>query len=240
LGLNAEFWGCSRGAKHAIEMENTNQMKMTTLWGVMLSAVGVASFTTGCSSDSDPTSSGASGAGGGGAVSAAAGVGGGRPAQGNLTLVVQPATGATCPVPGRTYVIGNPNGPNIVSPGDRLIDGEHDASIACSVLGSGSYTFSGNIRGITGQGDQVAVKMTNGSVSGDTGNVTLTVNTPQLAGNFASTEAGCTVSVIGDNIKPGALWASVNCPTISDPSVPGAACSVGSTSTFVLENCDGS
>jgi len=137
-------------------------------------------------------------------------------------------------------VLGDPRGPNTVSPGDRLVDGEQGASITCSVRGAGSsYTFSGAIRGATGQGDLVDLEMTDGSITGQTGSVTLSVNTPQLASRFTSTAGGCTVTVIGDNVKSGSVWASVACSAITDPSTPGVTCSVGSVSTFVFENCDG-
>ena len=214
-------------------------MTKTMFWGVLFLAAGAGAFTTGCSSDADPASSGASGAGGGLATSGAGGDKHHVPAQSNLTLSVQPATGAGCPVAGQTYVLGNPKGPNAVSPGDRLIDGEQGATISCSVRGTGPFTFSGAIRGTTGQGDLVDVKMTDGSITGESGSVTLSVGTPQLASRFTSTAGGCTVTVIGQNIKPGSVWASVTCPTITDPSTPGLTCSVGPVSTFVFENCDG-
>lgn len=166
-----------------------------------------------------------------------------RPAQGNLTLSLQPPTmgTGTCPVPGRTYVIGNPNGPNSNNAGDRIIDG-HGATIKCSVQGNGTFTFSGTIKGTTGTtpSDQVTLTMTNGTINSTTGTVTASVNVTQLAGNFSSPAGGCMVSVVGDNVKPGSLWATVMCPTISDPSAPGKSCSVGPITTFVLENCDGS
>src|SRR6188768_1673158 len=50
------------------------------------------------------------------------------PARGNVTLRVQPSnvTPPSCPVSGKTYVVGDPRGPspNANTPGDRLIDGE--------------------------------------------------------------------------------------------------------------------
>jgi len=137
-------------------------------------------------------------------------------------------------------VLGDPKGPTNLSPGDRLIDGEQGASISCSVLGTGPYTFSGAIRATTAQGELVDLEMTDGSITGETGSVTLSVATPQLASRFRSTAGGCAVTVLGENIKPGSVWASVACPTITDPSTPGATCSVGPVSTFVFENCDGS
>src|SRR6187551_2268097 len=76
-----------------------------------------------------------------------------RPPQGNLTLSIQkPATG-TCPVPGKTYIVGNPKGPSSGSAGDRLVDGQNGASIKCSVKGSGPLTFSGSIKGTSSEKD---------------------------------------------------------------------------------------
>ena len=172
-----------------------------------------------------------------------------RPAQGNLTLSIQPPTGTgNCPVPGTTYVIGNPKGPNNVPPspsaGDRLIDGEHGATIKCSVQGSSTFTFSGTIKGITNTtpSSKVSFQILSGSVNMDqmTGTATVAVNTNELAGNFTSPTGDCKVSVVGPNVKGGSIWASITCPNISDPTSPGKACKVGDTTTFVLENCEGS
>jgi len=167
-----------------------------------------------------------------------------RPPQGNTTLSIQvAATGpSNCPVPGKTYIVGNPKGPNSSDAGDRLIDGEHGATIKCSVHGNGPFTFSGTIKGLSSESDKVTLTMTNGVVNADklTGSVTVAVNTPQLAGNFTSAEGACTVGVIGGNVKPGSLWATLSCPVITEPTTS-KTCGVGMpTTTFVLENCDGS
>jgi hypothetical protein len=167
-----------------------------------------------------------------------------RPAQGSLTLSIQPPVGAgNCPVPGTTYVIGNPKGPNSGFAGDSLIDGEHGATIKCAVNGSSTFTFSGTIKGITNTtpSSKVAFQVSNGVINMDrlTGTATVAVNTNELAGNFASPAGACTVGVVQDAVKAGSLWATVTCPSISDPTSPGKACSVGSITTFVLENCDG-
>ena len=172
-----------------------------------------------------------------------------RPAQGNLNLSIQPANTGSCPVPGKTYVIAAP--PNykaptssgvVITPGDRLIDGEHDATIKCSVHGSGSFTFSGTIKGLTKESERVTFTITNGVINTDkmTGTATIAVNTTQLPANYTSPVGACAITVVGDNVKPGSLWASAACPSITDPSSPGNACRVGDSTTFVLENCDGS
>ena len=166
-----------------------------------------------------------------------------RPPQGNLTLSVQQAqTGAAnCPVPGKTYQIGNPKAPDATQAGNPYIDGEHGASIKCSVKGGGPYNFSGTIKGVSSESDTVTMTMTNGVVAADklTGTATIAINAPQLAGTFTSPPDMCTLTVVGGNVKPGSLWATVTCPSIADSST-GKTCSIGPITTFVLENCDGS
>jgi hypothetical protein len=138
-------------------------------------------------------------------------------------------------------VLGNPNGPTSVLPGDRLMDGDNGASIQCSVQGGGPYQFSGLIKGQSSESDNVTLRITNGVIDANkmTGTATIAVNTPQLGATFTSAEGGCTISVVSQNVKPGSLWATANCATITDPSTA-KACAVGSSTTFVLENCDGS
>jgi hypothetical protein len=166
-----------------------------------------------------------------------------RPAQGNLNLSVQQALvgAANCPVPGKTYVVGNPKGPTAAVPGDRLIDGQNGASIKCSVHGGGPFTFSGTIKGLSSESDKVALTITNGTVNADklTGTATIAVNTPQLAGTFTSAEGGCTISVVNQNVKGGSIWATAKCESVTEPTTA-KTCAVGDTTTFILENCDGS
>ena len=92
-----------------------------------------------------------------------------RPPRGNLTLSIQkPTTGSgNCPVPGKTYVLGNPKGPSPASPGDRLVDGEGGADIACSVHGSGPYNFSGSIQALSTESDRVTFTLSNGAYHND-------------------------------------------------------------------------
>jgi len=216
-------------------------MNRAVLLFVALSSVGTVSAA--CAGNAISDSSGAGGPAKGGAGSGSGGQAGSAPAQGNLTISVQPpSTGAaTCPVLGKTYVLGNPKGPNSVQPGDRLIDGEQGAIIQCSVHGTGPYTFFGTLSGVTSELEQLTLGITDGVVDAQkqTGTATMVVNTPSLAGSFASPVGGCTISVIAQNVRPGSLWATASCPTITDPST-GKVCAVGAMTTFVLENCDGS
>lgn len=168
-----------------------------------------------------------------------------RPAQGNVTLSIQPPVGTgNCPVPGSTYVLGNPKGPNSLVAGDRLIDGEGGSTIKCSVQGSSTFTFSGTLKGNTNTtpSSKVSFQITNGVVNMDklTGTATVAVNTNELGGTFTSPMGACTVGIVNENVKAGSIWGTVTCPTIADPTSPGKACSVGSITTFVLENCEGS
>jgi hypothetical protein len=221
--------------RHLARLVPMKRGLLGSVWVVSVAAVSMA-----CSSDGvAPVGAAGSSAGGSSAGGGSAG-GAHLPGQANLMLVVQPANQASCPVAGKTYVVGDPVGPNSVMPGDRLIDGQHGASITCSVHGSGPYTFSGSIRGTSSEADVVTVTISNGVVNQDkqTGTATLSVFTPQLASTFVSAAGSCTVSVIGDNVKSGSLWATVFCPSVADAST-GQACAIGALSTFVLENCDG-
>jgi hypothetical protein len=163
------------------------------------------------------------------------------PAQGNVTLSIQKLDSSSCPVASRTYVVGNPRGPNSVNPGDSLIDGEHDAKVSCSVRGNGSYTFSATIQARSSDNDPITLRISDGVINpdGKTGSATIGLFTPQLTSTFSSPESGCLVTVVNEQVKPGSLWATFTCPSISQPATA-QACGIGSTSTFVLENCDGS
>src|SRR6478735_155689 len=172
----------------------------------------------------------------------AGGARGSRAAQGNASLSIQPSSlgQAQCPVSGRTYVIGNPQGPNSTQPGDRLIDGENGAAIQCSVRGRGPFTFSGSIQATDRGGDTVTIAISNGVIDQDeqTGTATASVLTPQLGSAFSSAEAACTVLVVADNVKAGSLWATFSCLSVAAASTA-QVCAIGATSTVVLENCDG-
>ena len=147
-----------------------------------------------------------------------------RPSKGNLTLSVQPPKGAgTCSVTGKTYVVAAAKG---VGPKPSS--------------GSGPFTFSGTIKGISSGSDRVTFTITNGVIGADrlTGTASIAVNTTQIPNTLASD--GCAVAVVQDAVKPGSLWATVTCANINDPSSPGIGCSVGPDTTFVIENCDGS
>ncbi|HKO46231.1 MAG TPA: hypothetical protein VJV79_00825 [Polyangiaceae bacterium] len=161
-----------------------------------------------------------------------------RPAKGNLTLSVQQLMG--CPTFGKTYSVGNPAAPNDMMPGDRLIDGENGATIKCSVNGSGPFTFSASIQGRSTLNERVTMTIADGVINADklNGTATVSVNTPELNNTHFSPPSSCPVTVIGSEVKPGSMWAKVTCPKISEPSAA-TSCTVGTTTTFVIENCEG-
>ena len=206
------------------------------------------------SGGSTPAAGGSPAAGGtgptyGGSAPAAAGAnsssGGkaavGPPAQGNLTLSVQPpstSSSGSCPQPGYTYELGNPRGPNQINPGDRLIDGEGGALIQCSVVGNKLYKVAGTIQGMTSEGESVKFTIADALIDAETqtGTAMVSVYTSKLGGIFSG--VGCTLTVVGDNVKPGSLWTTVSCPSITS-STAANACGIGSTTTVVFENCQG-
>lgn len=176
------------------------------------------------------------------------------PAQAALTLSIQKATinegGVTCPDPGTTYRFGAlKNGeiqnPSNVNHGQSVINGDQGSSIGCSVKSSnGGFAFSASIRGTANSNEPVTVSINGGVITGETGTASVTVSTRKLSTTFSNPSAQpCTFTVIrgaGDlpQVKNGALWATFQCPSIVAP--PSGQCVVGTTSTVVLENCDGS
>ena len=174
------------------------------------------------------------------------------PAQGALTLYVdQPTThvdGRSCPAPGNTYQIAATDSktkmlaaPSSITPGESLISGEQGSKISCSVKKSSSgFAFSGSIHGNSQpSGSVVDLQMQAGAIDGTTltGTANVTIYTPELSAQFVSTMA-CSVTVLQSQIKGGSMWATFACPTVqADPS---GACGIGSLSTVVFENCDGS
>ena len=181
----------------------------------------------------DGHSSGGAGADNGGSAGAEA-----RRAQGNLRLNVHYADPALCPVTGKTYVVGDPQGPSSVAPGDRLIDGEHGATIKCSVRGRGPFEFSASIEAASSESDQVSLTFSQGLIdaNGQTGSATLRVLTPQLGTAFTSAARGCALHVVNSQIKPGSIWATFSCDAVYPFNL--GVCSIGAVSAFALENCD--
>ena len=165
------------------------------------------------------------------------------PAEGGATLSIQSpssgVSGTSCPVPGRTYEIGNP-APTQSGPGESAIDGDKGASVKCSVKGNGPFTFSGTLNARNNE-DKTPVSITfvDGQVGADknSGTVSVIVSTLDLSSPFSSAAGACTVNVINQQIKPGSIWATFSCPSITTP--PSGRCTIGGNSVFVFENCEG-
>ncbi|MEO6598241.1 MAG: hypothetical protein ABIQ16_00100 [Polyangiaceae bacterium] len=163
------------------------------------------------------------------------------PAQGAISLSVRLPTsvnGSTCPDSGTTYYVGDA----LTPPNAVLVDGDKGAHISCSVKGSGGgIAFSGSLAANTTQGDPypITVTFSDGVVDASgNGTASIGVYTPKLSATYTST-AACTVKVLGSplQVKPGSIWASFSCPSITAP--PAGLCEVG-PSVVVFQNCDGS
>ena len=165
------------------------------------------------------------------------------PAQGAISLSVGKPTTAvsqmTCPDSGRTYeVYAGSVPPSPTTPGDRVISGDNGSSITCSVRASGGgFAFSGSFTGVTKDMDHypITVSFSDGVVDANkvSGTASVSVLTPVLAATFGST-APCKITVINSQVKPGSIYATFSCPTISSP--PSGLCSVNA-SVIVFENC---
>src|SRR4051794_12141363 len=120
FGNRASLTNLPLGKTFATKRGRLLPMNRAAVFSLMLTSL--TAGTAGCSGSS-VTDTGGGGshalAGSGPGPDASSGSGGAAgtmPAQGNLTLVVHPpALGtANCPAPGRTYIIGNPQGPSSV------------------------------------------------------------------------------------------------------------------------------
>ena len=142
-----------------------------------------------------------------------------------------------CPTTAATRGIGNPapNSQGAEGKGGPISDGEQGVSTQCSVKGGPQFTVGTGIR----QG-AVAFNL-NGSVNGSNGQGTgtISVQTPDLADLFTSEPNGCTITAVqtaqGFQVKPGAMWATYNCPMVKGPLMSQVCRLQGDV---VIENCD--
>jgi hypothetical protein len=147
-----------------------------------------------------------------------------------------PGSGA-CPTTAATKGIGNPapNSQGTEGKGGPISDGEQGVTTSCSVKGGPQYTVSAGVR----QG-AVSFSMT-GSVNGTNaqGTATISVQTPDLADLFQSASNACTLTAVttaqGIQVKPGAMWATYNCPMVQGPLATQVCRLQGDV---VIENCD--
>ncbi len=164
------------------------------------------------------------------------------PAQAGVTLQVRhspsPPEGTSCPGTGVAR-IGNP-APEGTNAGTRAVDGKGHHNIECSVKRSGDgFNFSADIAG-PDPFDGFLVSITiNGSVEeGGTGTGSMSLYTSQLGRLSTPGDQLCTfdVSEAPQQVAPGLIWATFDCPAFRDTSAIGSFCK--SEGMFILENCD--
>jgi hypothetical protein len=117
----------------------------------------------------------------------------------------------------------------------RVVDGENGASVSCSVSGSSTFTFSGEVRsGAKG------IRFASGTLGADLkGTAVITIiDSTRLSTPLASPGATCVIDAAAAannrfQVKGGSIWASYSCPTVEAP--PTDACAADGI--FVLENC---
>jgi hypothetical protein len=116
--------------------------------------------------------------------------------------------------------------------GERLVDGDGDALVECSVSGgNGQFNVSFNLS--SGDIGNVGINGTAMWAGGDTpGTGTLDVDFSTT--DFLLVQQDCTATVA--QAFPGALWVSnLSCPMLRDPNSTSGLC-VG-TGGFIIENC---
>jgi hypothetical protein len=116
----------------------------------------------------------------------------------------------------------------------RIIDGESNASVSCTVKGNGG-SFEGRLAA-QGKSLEISSGTLDATLKG-TARITL-VNGAKLSGALSSPSANCTIDASkagGTNfqVAPGHIWASFSCPSVEQQ--PSTYC--GASGTFVLENC---
>jgi hypothetical protein len=158
------------------------------------------------------------------------------PAQGGLNISVGPPfAGGSCPSTGFNATIALRDGPDHRQndPGDRMIDGDDDATVSCRVAGSNEFGVSGNLERLGS-----SFSLTGGTIAGGgTGTASASMLLPDLANALTSAEP-CSLSVATRplEVAAGRIWAIIECPNLSVENDPGgAACAA--RGEFVFENC---
>lgn len=145
-------------------------------------------------------------------------------------------TGA-CPTPGDEIGIGSPppNAQGVAGKGGPIFDREQGVETTCRVAGGGPFNVSSSI-----SGNGISFSLTGTVAASGEGSASVSVYAPLLGGTFASPAATpCTLTAVptsaGVQVKPGAMWATFNCPTIAgQPST--MMCRL--QGELVVENCD--
>jgi hypothetical protein len=116
--------------------------------------------------------------------------------------------------------------------GERLVDGEDDALVECTVTAgaaAGQYEVSvdlagGAIANFSARGTVTKMPNVDGTGTFDI----------DFASTFSLAQTGCTATV-GEALG-GALWVrNLSCPALRDPSSPSIECT--GTGGFIVENC---
>lgn len=175
------------------------------------------------------------------------------PAQGAFRVDVnapspQPA-GKACPA-GASLTFDAPPVPTIIDPMKgpewldedtyvhKVIDGEGQAEVSCTVKGGTTFTIEGSIA----QGSRL-LSISGGTLGADKkGTASVAVRnsgTPGFSGTLRSPSANCTLDAVpaaGNRfqVKPGSIWARFSCPSVEAP--PSDYCVA--SGIFVFENCN--
>ena len=164
------------------------------------------------------------------------------PAQAGLRLSLSNGSGISgksCPVTAITKTVPerDPNnimeGPSATDPGVRVIDGEDNSKISCSVKGNGPFSVSASI-----QYASTSFTLLGGSVmAGGNGTANISVYTPEITTTISSpSTTPCSVRVPAGTsfqVKPGSIWAEFSCMSLE--TTPSTACSANGI--LVFENC---
>jgi hypothetical protein len=155
------------------------------------------------------------------------------PYQASLYFVISPPDGgAGCDVSRSGYVanIGGPPNSSRADPGMRSIDGVEFADIRCRVSGSGPFNLS-----LSAAKSAAVFSLVDGTVAGGSGSATISMAGPGTGSAPLSGVCQLDTSRRPFQVAPGNIWASFVCPSVGNPTQPGACSAQGE---FVFENCD--
>jgi hypothetical protein len=166
------------------------------------------------------------------------------PAQGAVTIVVQPNTTGRCDASGpeRSFP-GDPAvgdrlqcslaNPDCGKPNDLVVvDGATNSHVACTVAASGDK-FEVNV--VLDVQPNVRFQAT-GLIGPSGGSLNISASGSVLNGNGLA--GSCTLDIVPNFglVKPGAIWAHYKCDAFGDPKSPsGAPCTA--EGRFIFENC---
>jgi hypothetical protein len=140
-----------------------------------------------------------------------------------------------CPASATTRGVGNPppEAAGTAGKGGPIFDGEEGVKATCSVKGGPPFNVSTSV-----SGNFMSFNLTGSLPASGPGTATIGVSMPELASKFFSSSA-CTLTAIqtsqGVQVKPGAMWASFNCPMVTG-EIASEVCRL--QGEVVIENCD--